>query len=61
MKPRFFQLLEMAIENGIDYGWTQAHKHDGEPAEFEIKSKILDGVLNEICEWFHLEDEYADQ
>lgn len=60
MKPKFFQLLEHAIQSGIDYGYAKANEYEELPSEYDLKAKIFDGVLNEICEWFHLEDEYAE-
>lgn len=58
MKPKFYQVLLMAIEDGVEMGWAKAYKHDETPADCIIKAQIIDGVLDAINEWFHLEDEY---
>ena len=60
MKPKSYEVLRMAVENGVGYGWRRAFKHrDDEPLEDQadgIRDAIVEGVLNEICEWFEFSE-----
>jgi predicted Zn-dependent protease with MMP-like domain len=44
-------------EDGAAYGWRRAHKHTDTPGEEAIVDQIVQGVLNEICEYFDFDDE----
>jgi predicted Zn-dependent protease with MMP-like domain len=39
------------------YGWRRAHKHTDAPGEDAIVDQIVQGVLNEVCEYFDVDDE----
>jgi predicted Zn-dependent protease with MMP-like domain len=39
------------------YGWRRAHKHTDTPEENAIVDQIIQGVLNEVCEYFDFDDE----
>jgi hypothetical protein len=54
MKPKPELVLEMAIKNGIDYGWSRAHKHTDTPNENLIKQEIENQIWNSIYEWFDM-------
>lgn len=54
MKPKPELVLEMAIKNGIDYGWNRAHKHTDTPNENLIKQEIENQIWNSIYEWFDM-------
>jgi hypothetical protein len=61
VKARAYQVLEMAVENGINAGWRHAYKHrptapPEEEAE-EVRGRIFNDVMSEICEWFTFEAE----
>lgn len=56
MKPKLYQLLERCIEEGLDSGYTQAHKHTDEPDRLTILSKQRAAILLELNEWFEFED-----
>jgi hypothetical protein len=56
MTPRFKKLLEMCIENGIEYGWRRAHKHTDDPTEDVIKGEISHAIELEMYEWFEFEE-----
>lgn len=58
MKPKTWPVLEMAVEDGVMMGWARAHKHDDNPQPDLIKDRIIEEVLSNICEWFHLEDNH---
>jgi hypothetical protein len=46
-----------AVEEGAAYGWRRAHKHTDAPGEDAIVDQIVQGVLNEVCEYFDVDDE----
>ena len=60
MKPKFRNVLEMAIEEGVRYGYNRAHKHIENPSEGAIIDSIVEQVMNSLDEWFDFEDEYKD-
>ena len=55
MKPKLHLVLELAIKNGIDYGWNRAHKHTDTPSEDLIKQEMEEAIWHEIYEWFDME------
>lgn len=57
MKVRVYPVLRDAIEAGVIYGWTRAHKHTQDPDEYTIKDAIEEAVVNEICERFSFDNE----
>ncbi|WP_437810779.1 hypothetical protein [Sorangium sp. So ce1078] len=57
MKVRAYDVLRRAVEEGITYGWRWAHKHTDTPGEDAIVDQIIQGVLNEVCEYFDFDDE----
>jgi hypothetical protein len=52
MKPKTYQLLEFAIENGLKLGYRRAHKHNDQPSEEYILEQQKEAILNEIYDWF---------
>lgn len=57
LRVNSYAVLYRAIEEGIDYGWTRAHKHTDHPDEAMTKDQILQGILNEVCAYFNFDDE----
>jgi hypothetical protein len=57
MKPKSHLVLEMCIKQGIDWGWTRAHKHFVNPPENILKEEIENAISHEIYEWFDMENE----
>ena len=57
MKPKFRPVLEMAIEEGVRYGYNRAHKHIDNPTEGVIIDNIVEQVMSSIDDWFNFEDE----
>ena len=57
MKPNFHKILEMAVEQGVSYGYRRAHKHIQNPTEGAIIDSIVEQVMNSLDEWFNFEDE----
>lgn len=56
MTPKFMQLLEKCIYNGIILGHKRACKHNPSPSEGDINESIYNEVLNEIHEWFDFDE-----
>ena len=57
MKPKFHKILEMAVEQGVSYGYRRAHKHAENPPEGAIIDNIVEQVMNSLDEWFDFEEE----
>ena len=57
MKPKFREVLEMAIHDGVTYGYQRAFKHNDSPLENEIMESITRNVMDCIYEWFDFEDD----
>jgi predicted Zn-dependent protease with MMP-like domain len=55
--PSSCLILRRAVEEGAAYGWRRAHKHTDAPGEDAIVDQIVQGVLNEVCEYFDVDDE----
>lgn len=52
MLVRAYEVLRRAVEEGVAYGWRRAHKHTDAPGEDAIVDQVVQGVLNEVCEYF---------
>jgi len=59
MKPKFREVLEMAITEGVQYGYRRAHKHVEDPSESAIIDSICQNVMDCIYEWFEFEDQHV--
>jgi hypothetical protein len=59
MKPKFREVLEMAITEGVQYGYRRAHKHVENPSEGAIIDSICGNVMDCIYEWFEFEDQHV--
>jgi predicted nucleotidyltransferase len=55
MTPKFMQLLEQCILDGVVIGHTQAYKHNDVPTKSDINMFIVQEVMNEIHEWFEFD------
>lgn len=60
MKPKFFPVLDMCIENGIKLGYNRAHKHTETPTREQIEIQIYDAIMHEIYEWFEFPDDHEE-
>jgi hypothetical protein len=52
MKPNTYQLLRRCIEDGIERGWTRAHKHADSPDPSIVLDSIENAIMLEVHEWF---------
>jgi hypothetical protein len=56
VKPNEYLILSECVEDGINLGYTRAHKHTDTPTEQQIKEAIEQAVMTEICQYFLFED-----
>lgn len=56
MKAKEYNILEMAVRTGVEYGYMRAHKHSDSPSEGQIKETIIKAVMDNIGEWFIFEE-----
>lgn len=61
MKPKSYQVLCMAVEEGVAYGVHRAYRHSDTPTHDYMTNCIADAVLNSICEWFDLDEDPMHQ
>jgi len=57
MTPKFLQLLEKCILDGVILGHQRAYKHTDSPNESDINQSIVNEVFNEIHEWFDFDEQ----
>lgn len=50
IKLRTYDILSEKIQEGINFGWTHAHKHVDNPDEDTIKERIYEDVMNSLSE-----------
>ena len=60
MRVKAYNVIADAVEEGVEYGWSHAHKHTDAPSDFAIKEEITQAVLNAICERFEFPEERDD-
>jgi hypothetical protein len=56
MKPKFRPILEMALEQGVRYGYNRAFRHDPAPHVDAIVEHIVEQVINSLDDWFDFEE-----
>lgn len=56
MKPKFNMVLEQCIETGLKLGYNRAFKHSDNPDEYTIQGKQFDAIMEEIYQWFDMEN-----
>lgn len=61
-KPKTYRILTEAVENGVKYGYHRSYKHTDSPDPEQVKDTIINSVMNEIFEWFDVDDmeNYSD-
>lgn len=56
MKPRFRNVLELALEQGVRYGYNRAYKYVENPSIDMIVENIVQEAMNSIDTWFEFEE-----
>ncbi len=57
MKVKMYPLIERIVEEGIDAGYTRAHKHTDYPIKEEIKQCIAQYIILGFDEYFEFNNE----
>lgn len=52
MQANEYLVLERAIDEGVEYGFMRAYKHNTAPNEDDMREAVKMAVLNSVCEWF---------
>jgi len=60
VKAREYELMLMAVEDGVDLGYNSAHKYTDTPVKAHLKDCLRREVINQICNWFEF-DEQSDE
>jgi len=55
LRVNVYSIMERAIEEGIDYGWSRAYKYTDTPDEDAIKNSIRNEIMNSITEVFNFD------
>jgi hypothetical protein len=56
MRPKFYTILELALEEGIKRGYRRAFKHNDSPSEESILDSIQECTMSAIHEYFSFDD-----
>ena len=57
MRAKEYDVLFMAVEQGVASGVRRAYKHtDSEWPTDDQQAAIVNGVMDAICEWFDFEN-----
>jgi hypothetical protein len=57
MTPKFLQLLEKCILDGVLIGHIRAYKYSDAPSKTDINESIVNEVLNELHQWFDFDEQ----
>ena len=56
LRVKAYDVLQRAVDDGLNFGWNRAHKHTDKPSEDAIKDAMFGAVMGEICDWFDFDD-----
>ena len=56
MKPKTYNILSEAIEDGIRYGYQRAYKHTDDPDRGVIENEIYRAIMEQIEQYFDFEE-----
>jgi hypothetical protein len=59
VRAKAYAILTRAIEDGLEWGWSRAHKHNDNPDREAVLEAMYSEVLNSICEVFDFDDNIA--
>jgi hypothetical protein len=60
VKPKFRSVLEMAIEEGVRFGWNRAHKHNSNPDVDAAADAIVTEIFNSLDTWFDFTEDFIE-
>ena len=53
MKANTYAIIARAIEEGLEYGWSRAHKHTETPTPEAVREAQHDAIMNSVSEMFY--------
>lgn len=56
IRPRSYEILARAVEDGVRNGWRRAHKHTDSPWASYVQDCVESAVMDAICEVFSFDD-----
>jgi len=56
MKPKIYNLLSLAVEEGVRAGYRRAHKHDDNPLESMIINTLHNEIMVAISDYFDFDE-----
>lgn len=56
IKVHAYAVMQRAVEEGLRYGWSRAHKHTNKPTEDAVMECLETHVMSAICELFDFGD-----
>ena len=57
LKPNIYAIVRRAVDEGVAYGLTRAHKHGDRPSREALHEHIGREVINALCEVIDFGDE----
>jgi hypothetical protein len=57
VKPRFKQVLDLAIKEGVTRGVHRAYKHVDNPTNGQLIDSVEEAVMSSLWEWFDMEED----
>ena len=57
MRANDYKALEQAIDEGVDYGFVMAYKHNEAPSEANVREAVKGAVMASVGEWFTFDDQ----
>lgn len=52
MKPKFRAVLELALDEGVRFGYNRAYKHNPNPNVDAFADAVVSEILNSLDTWF---------
>lgn len=56
LRVNTYAVVCRAVEEGIAYGWTRAHKHSDKPSKEHIMEQVEKHVIDALCEYIVFEE-----
>lgn len=52
MKANEYKVLEEAVDEGVNWGFVKAYKHNQSPSEEQVREAVKAAVMASVGEWF---------
>ena len=56
VKVDVYKVIQDAVERGVRYGYSRAHKHVEHPGEEHLCQEVYTSVMNELCDLLKFEE-----